>query len=73
MTGVDLPHLVNVTGSGFSFKYAHNLSSLKMPKLERINSLLDIDLSGGLATNISFLSLSYVDGGGIYMTGEINA
>ncbi len=70
---IEFPDLVNITVSGMSVKYAHNVSSLKMPKLENlISGSLDIDLSGGPAINMSFPSLLTAYRG-VYLTGNIDA
>jgi hypothetical protein len=67
---IDFPDLVNITG-GMYITYAHNVSSLKLPKLKNIGSSLELDLSGGPAISLSFPSLRIIHG--ILIKGKIDA
>lgn len=68
---IDFPDLVNITDSGMQIKYAHNVSSLKFPKLENVYRVINLDLSGGPAISLSFPSLRVV--GAILIQGKIDA
>ncbi|OBT73201.1 hypothetical protein VF21_08720 [Pseudogymnoascus sp. 05NY08] len=70
---IEFPNLVNITEyGGMSVMYAHNLSSLKFPKLENIRGTLNLDLLEGPAISLSFpgLRLAY---SGILIKGKIDA
>ncbi|KFY37828.1 hypothetical protein V495_06912 [Pseudogymnoascus sp. VKM F-4514 (FW-929)] len=69
LSTIDLPDLVNVTGQ-VNMLSAKTVSSLKMPKLEVVEGTFKIDLSDGLAINLTFPSLSQV--GAIIIEGKIN-
>jgi hypothetical protein len=71
LTSLDLPDLVNITSRSFMIDYADELSSLTVPKLNRIAGALDFDLTGGPAINLSFPSLEFVSMG-VILTGKID-
>ncbi|KFY31496.1 hypothetical protein V493_01056 [Pseudogymnoascus sp. VKM F-4281 (FW-2241)] len=71
ITSIDLPDLVNITKK-FSIDYADSISSLSVPKLKHISSILKLNFTGGPAMDLSFPSLSDV-GDGIYLHGEIDS
>ena len=69
---IEFPDLVNITEWGMSVMYAHNLSSLKLPKLENIRGTLNLDLSEGPAISLSFPGLRLAFSG-ILIKGKIDA
>ncbi|KFY20339.1 hypothetical protein V491_03803 [Pseudogymnoascus sp. VKM F-3775] len=76
-TAIDFPDLVNVTGQ-INIQSADKVASLKMPKLEYVESSFHIDLSaeeGAEAPppiSLTFPSLTSV-GAGLWIVGNINA
>jgi hypothetical protein len=69
---IEFPDLVNVTDWGLSIGWAHNISSIKFPKLEYASSL-DFDLSGGPVVKLSFPNLRATGVFGISIIGNIDA
>lgn len=69
---IDLPDLVNITKWGFVIDNTASISSLNVPKLKHVATILQLNFTGGPALNLSFPSLIDV-GVGIQLHGEIDA
>ncbi|OBT65644.1 hypothetical protein VE03_05564 [Pseudogymnoascus sp. 23342-1-I1] len=70
-TSIELPDLVNITGS-ININDVDSISNFSVPKLKDIEAILELNFTGGPAIDLSFPSLYHV-GGGIYLSGEIDA
>lgn len=71
ITTIDLPDLVNITRWGFVIDNINSISSLNVPKLKHVATVLQLNFTGGPALNLSFPSLIDV-GNGIELHGEID-